>query len=51
MTNEQLKDLENKLWDSANALRAYDGIKAADYAVPVVCLFRVQSLYKKLSMI
>jgi len=38
MTNEQLKDLENKLWDSANALRAYGGIKASDYAVPVLGL-------------
>ena len=38
MTNEQLKDLENKLWDSANSLRAYGGIKAADYAVPVLGL-------------
>lgn len=38
MTNEQLKDLEDKLWDSANALRAYGGLKAADYAVPVLGL-------------
>tara|TARA_R110002096_G_scaffold392677_3_gene587646 strand:- start:2188 stop:4317 length:2130 start_codon:yes stop_codon:yes gene_type:complete len=38
MTNEQLKHLETKLWDSANALRAYGGLKAADYAVPVLGL-------------
>lgn len=38
MTNEQLKQLEDKLWDSANALRAYGGIKASDYAVPVLGL-------------
>ncbi|MEQ8684222.1 MAG: N-6 DNA methylase [Imperialibacter sp.] len=38
MTNEQLKELEDKLWDSANSLRAYGGIKAADYAVPVLGL-------------
>ncbi len=38
MTNEQLKDLEDKLWDSANALRAYGGLKAADYAVPILGL-------------
>ncbi|MEN8122838.1 MAG: N-6 DNA methylase, partial [Bacteroidota bacterium] len=38
MTNEQLKVLDDKLWDSANALRAYGGIKAADYAVPVLGL-------------
>lgn len=38
MTNEQLKKLENDLWASANSLRAYGGIKAADYAVPVLGL-------------
>lgn len=38
MTNQQLKELEDKLWDSANSLRAYGGIKAADYAVPVLGL-------------
>lgn len=38
MTNEQLKDLEDKLWDAANSLRAYGGLKAADYAVPVLGL-------------
>jgi len=38
MTNEQLKALEDKLWESANALRAYGGIKAADYEVPVLGL-------------
>lgn len=38
MTNDQLKKLEDKLWASANSLRAYGGIKAADYAVPVLGL-------------
>jgi type I restriction enzyme M protein len=38
MTNEQLKKLENDLWASANSLRAYGGLKAADYAVPVLGL-------------
>jgi type I restriction enzyme M protein len=38
MTNLQLKKLEDKLWASANSLRAYGGIKAADYAVPVLGL-------------
>lgn len=38
MTNEQLKRLENQLWDSANSLRAYGGLKASDYAVPVLGL-------------
>jgi type I restriction enzyme M protein len=38
MTNQQLKKLEKDLWDSANSLRAYGGLKAADYAVPVLGL-------------
>ena len=38
MTNEELKKLEDDLWDSANSLRAYGGIKSADYAVPVLGL-------------
>ena len=38
MTNEQLKKLESDLWASANALRAYGGLKASDYAVPVLGL-------------
>jgi type I restriction enzyme M protein len=36
MTNEQLKKLEDNLWASANSLRAYGGLKAADYSVPVM---------------
>ncbi len=38
MTNDQLKKLETDLWASANALRAYGGLKASDYAVPVLGL-------------
>lgn len=38
MTNEQLKKLEDDLWDAANSLRAYGGLKASDYAVPVLGL-------------
>jgi type I restriction enzyme M protein len=38
MTNQQLKELEDKLWDAANSLRAYGGLKASDYAVPVLGL-------------
>ncbi|WP_150452110.1 N-6 DNA methylase [Arenibacter lacus] len=38
MTNDQLKELEAKLWESANALRAHGGLKASDYAVPVLGL-------------
>ncbi len=34
MNNGELKKLEDNLWDAANSLRAYGGIKASDYAVP-----------------
>ena len=36
MTKQELKKLEDDLWDSANTLRATGGIKSADYAVPVL---------------
>ncbi|MCW3806125.1 type I restriction-modification system subunit M [Plebeiibacterium marinum] len=49
MTNEQLKKLENDLWDSANAMRAYGGIKAADYAVPVLGLIFLRFAENKYS--
>ena len=38
MTNNQLKELEDKLWGAANALRAYGGLKASNYTVPVLGL-------------
>lgn len=38
MNHDQLKQLEDKLWDSANAMRAHGGLKASDYAVPVLGL-------------
>ncbi|WP_436516388.1 N-6 DNA methylase [Ekhidna sp. To15] len=49
MTNEQLKELEDKLWDSANALRAYGGLKASDYAVPVLGLIFLKFAENKYS--
>ena len=49
MTNEQLKELEDKLWDSANSLRAYGGIKASDYAVPVLGLIFLKFAENKYS--
>lgn len=36
MNQEALKALEDKLWDAANSFRASAGIKAADYALPVL---------------
>ena len=38
MNNGELKKLEDNLWNAANSLRAYGGIKASDYAVPVLGL-------------
>lgn len=49
MTNQQLKELEDKLWDSANSLRAYGGIKASDYAVPVLGLIFLRFAENKYS--
>ncbi len=49
MTNEQLKKLEDDLWASANSLRAYGGIKAADYAVPVLGLIFLRFAENKYS--
>ncbi len=49
MTNEQLKQLEDKLWDSANAMRAHGGLKASDYAVPVLGLIFLKFAENKYS--
>ena len=50
MTNDQLKDLQDKLWEAANALRAYGGIKASDYAVPVLGLIFLKFADNKYSL-
>lgn len=49
MTNQQLKELEDKLWDAANSLRAYGGLKASDYAVPVLGLIFLKFAENKYS--
>jgi type I restriction enzyme M protein len=38
MTPEQLKDLENNLWQAADKLRADSGLKANEYATPILGL-------------
>jgi type I restriction enzyme M protein len=38
MTNEELKKLEDDLWDSANNFRANSGLKSSEYATPVLGL-------------
>lgn len=38
MTSEQLKDLEDKLWQAADKLRADSNLKSSEYATPVLGL-------------
>lgn len=38
MTNEQLKDLKEKLWAGADQLRANSGLKSSEYAEPILGL-------------
>lgn len=38
MTSEQLKDLEDKLWSAADKLRVDSGLKASEYATPILGL-------------
>ena len=49
MNNGELKKLEDNLWDAANSLRAYGGIKASDYAVPVLGLIFLRFAENKYS--
>lgn len=50
MTNKELKELEDKLWASANRLRATGGIKSADYAVPVLGIIFLRFADNKYSL-
>jgi len=50
MTNEQLKDLKDRLWASANQLRANSGLKSTEYATPILGLIFLrfaESKYKQ----
>src|SRR5687767_876125 len=38
MTSEQLKDLEDNLWKAADKLRVDSGLKASEYATPILGL-------------
>jgi len=51
MTKEELKKLEDNLWDSANSLRATGGIKSADYAVPVLGIIFLRFADNKYAMV
>jgi len=50
MTNEQLKDLQDRLWASADELRANSGLKSTEYATPILGLIFLrfaESKYKQ----
>ena len=51
MTKEELKKLEDDLWDSANTLRATGGIKSADYAVPILGIIFLRFADKKFGLV
>lgn len=51
VNNGELKKLEDDLWDAANSLRAYGGIKASDYAVPVLGLIFLRFAENKYSQV
>jgi len=38
MTSDQLKELENTLWQAADKLRVDSGLKASEYATPILGL-------------
>lgn len=38
MTSEQLKELEDRLWEAADKLRVDSGLKASEYATPILGL-------------
>jgi len=38
MTNKQLKNLKNRLWQGADQLRANSGLKSTEYATPILGL-------------
>lgn len=38
MNSEQLKDLEQKLWETADTLRANSDLKSTEYSTPVLGL-------------
>jgi type I restriction enzyme M protein len=50
MTNKQIKDLKDRLWKSADQLRANSGLKSTEYATPILGLIFLrfaESKYKK----
>jgi len=51
MTNNQLKNLKDRLWEGADQLRANSGLKSTEYATPIlglIFLLFAQSKYVSL---
>lgn len=38
MDNDRIKELNSRLWDTADDLRANTGLKASEYATPILGL-------------
>jgi type I restriction-modification system DNA methylase subunit len=49
MTNEQLKDLKETLWSTADQLRANSGLKSTEYATPILGLIFLRFAESKYS--
>lgn len=47
MTGEQLRRLENKLWEAADQLRANSKLTAAEYSFPVLGLIFLRHAYNR----
>jgi len=49
MTNKQLKDLKDRLWQGADQLRANSGLKSTEYATPILGLIFLRFAQSKYS--
>jgi len=49
MTNKQLKNLKNRLWQGADQLRANSGLKSTEYATPILGLIFLRFAQSKYS--
>ena len=49
MTNKQLKNLKDRLWQGADQLRANSGLKSTEYATPILWLIFLRFAQSKYS--
>lgn len=47
LNNDRLKDLEKRLWDTADELRANTGLKASEYSTPILGLIFLKFIDSK----